>query len=210
VSEPQERKQLRRRRILEASVKVFSRKGYRDAVVDDIAAESATSKGGVYFHFPSKQAIFLALLDEIGGLLYRKVEAAMEREPDPIARGDAVLLTVLRTFSEHRALARLFLVEAVGASREFHGALVKMHDEFASLIKRHLDDALARGAIPPIDTTITSVAWFGAVNEVTTRWLLTSTPKHLEDAYPTLRVLLARSVGIEPAPTSPGGLSRAH
>src|SRR5579883_2200686 len=194
-----ERAQHRRRRILEASLGVFARKGYRDAAVDDIAAASETSKGGVYFHFPSKQAIFLTLLDEMGGLLLRKVEAAMQAEPELLARGDAALLTVLRTFAEHRALARLFLVEAPGASREFHGALIAFHERFSDLIRRHLDEAVAAGAIAPLDTTITSVAWFGAVNEVTTRWLLTGRPKRLEDAYPTLRVLLARSAGIATA-----------
>src|SRR5579883_1431036 len=192
-------KEARRRRILEAGVAVFARKGYRDAAVDDIAAASDTSKGGVYFHFPSKQAIFLALLDQMGSLLLRKVEEAMARERDPLARGDAALRTVLQTFGEHRALSRLFLIEAVGAGREFNSAIADLHQRFTTLIRRHLDDAVARGAIPPINTEITSVAWFGAVNEVTVRWLLTGRPDRLEDAYPTLRVLLARSAGIATA-----------
>jgi len=196
MADEQERKVQRRHRILEASIAVFSRKGYREAAVDDIAAASDTSKGGVYFHFPSKQAIFLALLDQMGGLLLNKVEAAMEAEPDPLARGDAALLSILHIFSEHRSLSRLFLIEAAGASRDFHGALIAFHERFAALIKRHLDDAIACGAVPPIDTALTSVAWFGAVNEVTVRWLLTGRPERLEDTYPTLRVLLARSVGI--------------
>jgi AcrR family transcriptional regulator len=191
-----ERVQHRRRRILEASLGVFVRKGYRDAAVDDIAAASETSKGGVYFHFPSKQAIFLALIDEMAGLLLRKVEAAMRAESDPLARGDAALLAVLRIFSEHRALARLFLIEAAGASRDLYNAVLAVQNRFIALLKQHLDDAVASGAIPPIDTELTAVAWFGAVHQVTTRWLLTGTPERLEDAYPTLRILLARSVGI--------------
>jgi AcrR family transcriptional regulator len=192
----QERGRERRQRILDAGIAVFSRKGYRDAVVDEIAAESGTSKGGVYFHFPNKQAIFLALVERMGELLIRKVEEAMAAETDPLARGDAALLTVLRTFAGHRALARLFLVEAMGAGREFNDAMSRMHGRFAALITRHLDDAVARGLIPPLDTELAGVAWFGALNEVATRWLLTGRPERLEDAFPTLRVLLARSVGM--------------
>ena len=200
----QARSQERRRRILDAGIAVFARKGYRDAVVDEIAAEAATSKGGVYFHFPNKQAIFLALLERMGGLLIRKVEEAMQGVDDPVARGDAALLTVLRTFAGHRALARLFLVEALGAGREFNAALQELHARCAALITRHLDDAVARGVIPPLDTDIAGVAWFGALNESATRWLLPGRPERLEDAYPTLRVLLARSVGIPlPADWSP-------
>lgn len=197
VTQPeQERSRARRQRILDAGMSVFSRKGYRDAAVDDIAAASNSSKGGVYFHFPNKQAIFLALLEQMGALLIHKVEVAMAGEPDPLARGDAALLTVLRTFSGHRALARLFLVEAMGAGREFTDAMMAMHARFTALIRRHLDDAVAQGLIEPLDSETASVAWFGALNEVAIRWVLTGTPKRLEDAYPTLRVMLSRSVGL--------------
>ncbi len=196
MAEEQARSVARKQRILDAGITVFSRKGYRDAAVDEIAVESDTSKGGVYFHFPNKQSIFLALLEQMGNLLLRRVEETMLAAPDPLARGDAALLTALRTFGGHRSLARLFLVEAMGAGREFNEAMMQFHDRFAGLIQRHLDDAVAQGAIPALDTEITSVAWFGAVNEVTTRWLLTGRPKRLEDAYPTLRIMLARSAGI--------------
>ncbi len=199
VAQPeQERSRTRRQRILDAGIAVFSRKGYRDTVVDEIAAESETSKGGVYFHFPNKQAIFLALLEQVGSLLIEKVEEAMARAPNPVARGDAALLTVLRTFAGHRSLARLFLVEAMGAGREFNDAMMALHTRFTALIKRHLDDAVAQGVIAPLDTETASVAWFGALNEVAIRWVLAGQPRHLEDAYPTLRLLLARSVGITP------------
>ena len=194
----QARSRERRQRILDAAMAVFSRKGYRDTVVDEIAAEAETSKGGVYFHFPNKQAIFLTLLERMGNLLIRRVEEAMAAAPNPVARGDAALLTVLRTFASHRALARLFLVEAMGVGREFNSAMLELHGRFAALITRHLDDAVAQGVIPPIDTDVAGIAWFGALNEVTVRWLLTGRPENLEEIFPTLRVLLARSVGITP------------
>jgi AcrR family transcriptional regulator len=67
----QERARDRQRRILDAALSVFSRRGYRDASVDEIAAEADTSKGGVYFHFPGKQAIFFALMDRAARQLLR-------------------------------------------------------------------------------------------------------------------------------------------
>ena len=53
------------------------------------------------------------------------------------------------------------------------------------------------GAIPPVDTALTGVAWFGAINEVVARWLLVYDPEPLERAYPTLRALLLRSEVLE-------------
>ena len=33
-----------------------------------------------------------------------------------------------------------------------------------------------RGAVPPLDTRLTAIAWFGAINEVVARWLLADDP----------------------------------
>jgi AcrR family transcriptional regulator len=63
------RSQQRHERILDAATHVFSTKGYHATLVDEIAAEAQTSKGGIYFHFPNKQSIFLALLDRLANLL---------------------------------------------------------------------------------------------------------------------------------------------
>lgn len=195
----QDRSVLRRGRILDAALHVFSQKGYKDTAVDEIALQAETSKGGVYFHFPNKQAMFLALLDRMARLLASKAEEVIEAEDDPIARLDAALLVVIRTFQGHRSLARLFLVEALGAGREFNAKMMEIHGEFAGLIERRLDDAVAKGVIPPLDTHLAGKVWFGALNEVVTTWVLSDTPdaEKLEDSYPALRALLLRSVGIE-------------
>ncbi len=184
------RSQQRHQRILDAATHVFSTKGYHGTLVDEIAAEAETSKGGVYFHFPNKQAIFLALLDRLADILRERVEAAVVQQPDPLGRAEAALHVVLETFGSHRRLARLFLVEALGAGPEFNARLMQIRVDFADLIRVHLDAAVASGAIPPLDTATAATAWFGAVNEVVTHWALAERPGRLEDAYPTIQSLL--------------------
>jgi TetR/AcrR family transcriptional regulator, fatty acid metabolism regulator protein len=187
--------QQRIERILDAALNVFSRKGYKDAAVDDIALESHTSKGGVYFYFPNKQTIFLSLLQRMAALLLSRAQQAMADEPDPLRKGDAALLTMLRTFASHRTLTRLFLVEALGAGREFNETMTGIHAQFAALIADYLDDLVTAGLIAPLDTDLAGVAWFGGVNEVVRRWVLTGNPNDLEDVYPALRDLLRRGIG---------------
>jgi AcrR family transcriptional regulator len=174
---------------------VFTRHGYREASVDDIAAEAETSKGGVYFHFPGKQMLFRALLDLSAKRLLDRVEEAIAHEQEPVAKADAALLTVLRTFAGHRSLARLFMIEALGAGPEFQDRIMQIHDEFIEVLTSYLDDAVAQGAIEPVDTAVASRAWFGALNEIILHWLIRAEPERLEDAYTGLRPLLMRSVG---------------
>jgi AcrR family transcriptional regulator len=187
----------RHQRILDAATRVFSSKGYHGTLVDEIAAEAETSKGGVYFHFPNKQAIFLALLDRLAVILRERVETAVQPHEDPVARAEAALHVVLETFGSHRRLARLFLVEALGAGPEFNARMIRIRADFADLIRVHLDDAVEQGAIPPLDTAVAATAWFGAVNEVVTHWALADKPGRLEDAYPTVRRLLLLGIQAE-------------
>src|SRR6516165_7036461 len=100
------RSQQRHQRILDAATQVFSTKGYHATLVDEIAAEAETSKGGIYFHFPNKQAIFLALLDRLADILRQRDESAVATQSDPVARAEAALHVVLETFGSHRRLAR--------------------------------------------------------------------------------------------------------
>jgi TetR/AcrR family fatty acid metabolism transcriptional regulator len=194
---PQERGVRRRERILDAAFHVFSRRGYREAGVDEVGKQAETSKGGVYFHFPTKEALFLELLRTTADRLVDKVEREVADVPDPIDRADVALRTVLGTFAGHRTMARLFLIDAVGAGSTFQAELQRMHERFITIIAGHLDDAVAADIIDPIDTRLAGTAWFGALNEVVMRWLMEDEPGRLEDTYPTLRVILLRSVGID-------------
>jgi AcrR family transcriptional regulator len=59
----QARSEGTRTHILEAALRRFANYGYNAASVDDICADAGVSKGAFYHHFPSKQAVFLALLN---------------------------------------------------------------------------------------------------------------------------------------------------
>ena len=191
-----ERSRARREQILDAAFHTFTRRGYRDTAVDEIAAAADTSKGGVYFHFPTKEAIFRELMKTTADRLAAKVERAVAGQTEPIAKADAALRAVLVTFAGHRTMARLLFVDAMGAGRVFNAETNALHDRFAAMIAGYLDEAIEAGTIPPIDTALTGVAWFGALNEVVARWLLIDDPAPLETVYPTLRALLLRSVGV--------------
>jgi len=60
----QARSEETRTHILEAAIRRFANLGFSAASVDEICADAGVSKGAFYHHFPSKQALFLELLNE--------------------------------------------------------------------------------------------------------------------------------------------------
>jgi AcrR family transcriptional regulator len=186
-----------RSRILEAAVSVFARKGYHETRVDDIVVESKTSKGSIYFYFPSKQDIFLGLIDTFSGLLEDRLTEAIKNEKHGIQQMDSALRVSLRLFSQYRTLAKIVLVQAVGLGAAFEERRREINNRFTRIIQTRLDRAVSDGSIPALQTDLAARAWVGALNEVVVHWIYTGEPD-LEETIPVLRIFLLRSVGVNP------------
>lgn len=185
-----------RERILAAALEVFAGKGYHRASVDDIVRASGTSKGAVYHHFATKEAVFLALVDEFAMRLATGVAATVAERHGALAKVEVALAAALTAFAENRALARLILLEAVSLGALYEEKRAEVHGRFAALIQGYLDEAVADGSIAPLDTRLATLVWLGAVNELVAQWLHTGSPDLAASVAPLTRILLA-SIGAE-------------
>jgi AcrR family transcriptional regulator len=173
---------------------VFAERGYHGTTVDDIVAASESSKGAFYHYFPSKQGIFLKLLDQLADMVEAGAEAAIDREEGALAKVEAALRVVFEVASARRDLARILLIEAAALGPEFEQGRLAIHRRFSEMIRRHLDRAIADAAIPAQDTRAAAMAWIGAINEVVTQELAHN--GDLLARLPALRLLLLRSIGV--------------
>jgi AcrR family transcriptional regulator len=189
-------KELTRERILEAAEKLFAEKGFHETAMDEIVRASKVSKGGVYFHFPSKEELFFALLDKLADALQREVQREIARRRGAVAKIQGALEVVLRTLTSQRHLAQIILRQGHGLGPSFERKRLEIYSRFARLIKENLDEALAEGSIPLINTEITAYAWLGAINELVLRWVYTGQPDPLTQTLPTLQELFLRGIGI--------------
>lgn len=188
--------QTTRDRILDAALNIFSRKGYHDTRLDEIVEEASISKGSIYFHFPNKEKLFIALVDQFANLLERRVTEAIEQQDEGIQRVRVALEAVLETFGKYRKPAKILLVQAVGLGTVFEKKRLEVNDHFAALIKTYLDEAIAVGDIAPIDTEIVAHAWMGAIYSIVIQWVYTGEPS-TERILSALLPLLLKSVGYE-------------
>ena len=73
-----ERRSSTREKILEASLKLFSKKGFKETTIKDIAKEVGITEGAIYRHFTSKDEIINNLLRYITEDLRKKLYESME------------------------------------------------------------------------------------------------------------------------------------
>lgn len=68
--------EARRAQILAAALVCFGERGYHATTMDDLVRASGLSKGSLYWHFRSKQDVFLALCDAFTEDIFRAWEEA--------------------------------------------------------------------------------------------------------------------------------------
>ena len=94
--------ELRCEEILDAARRLFSRRGFQDVGIDEIAAEAGLAKATVYQYFPSKQDIYLEALRIGVRELVDRTEAQMKLTTGTRAKIEAFIRTRLEYLDQHR------------------------------------------------------------------------------------------------------------
>ena len=67
-----------KRAIFESAIKVFSNCGYTGATMDEVVARAGVAKGSLYYHFKSKEELFIFIIKEGINLIHEEVDKATE------------------------------------------------------------------------------------------------------------------------------------
>jgi len=145
-----EAKEERRAAILAAAHDLFDSRSYEDITMADVARKSRLAKGTVFLYFPTREALFLSLLEELLAewLAVLHDAVASDEKPWPSARLSRVMTDSL---FERPSLLRLLPLQAgilengVTATRsgEFRRSQLKRFFSIGSLIEQRLNLAHA-------------------------------------------------------------------
>jgi AcrR family transcriptional regulator len=153
---PQQRAEETRGRILDAAVRKFSIAGYDAASVDDICVEAGVSKGAFYHHFPTKQAIFLALMKDWLLMIDMGMEAVQaETVPETLIKMTNLLPGVFAAAEDRLPMFLEFWLQASRDERVWQAVIDPYHhyqEHFAKLIEA----GIAEGSLKPTDPQVTA------------------------------------------------------
>jgi AcrR family transcriptional regulator len=105
-----------RQRLFDAIVKLVAERGYHQASLTQIVKTAGVARHTFYELFESKEALFLAVLQQAEDELYQHLVEAAEAEPGPWeAKVRAGLASVLRDVGSDPQRGRVFLVDVQSA-----------------------------------------------------------------------------------------------
>jgi AcrR family transcriptional regulator len=165
----EEKSERSRRAVLDAALRLFSRKGYGATTIREIAEGAGVSTGNVYHHFNDKEAIFLALIDEYTEITesqrfpFTRALYAAEHFPDNIEQLGLAARESVRQYREYFALFYVDVIEFRGTHiRRFYAGMserfTRFFEERGSL--QAVQERLRPGVSPGIAISLTTRLFF--------------------------------------------------
>lgn len=148
------RKEARPEEIVDAAFEHFSRLGYADTRIDDVAEQAGVSKGLVYRYFDTKEALFKAVVRRVVSPRIHALADSMDADrgsAEDFLTGPMVEFGARLVESPVRHVIRLLIAEGP----KHPDLLALYHEEVVSVglgaLRRRLDRAVAEGEFQPSD-----------------------------------------------------------
>ncbi len=152
----------RRSQLLERATQLFAARGYDALSMSQLAREAKVSKALLYHYFPSKRALFAAVLAAGAEELRKRTEPDTTR---PAAEQLATTLDAFLEWVEERPGAYAKLLESAGA-REVRETMAQVRAETAGRILAGLG---AEGRRPPTRAAV--FGWLAFLDAAILDWI---------------------------------------
>jgi AcrR family transcriptional regulator len=154
----QKRSATTRAQILNAAERIFAHSGFDSSGVAEICQAAGVSKGAFYYHFPSKQAVFLELLQnwlaELEGHL-EQVRQENQTVPQSLLQMASAMRQVFRAADGRLPM---FLEFWTQASRDptFWAATIAPYRQFQRYFSELVTQGVAQGSLKKVDPQASS------------------------------------------------------
>jgi AcrR family transcriptional regulator len=163
------RRAEQRERIVLAARDVFAVRGYAGAGVEEIVARARVSRTTFYVFFANKEECLLAVfnlgLEQIGTKVLETIAQTGGEVLHPAERVRAEVRAVAAALASDPAMARILLIEIVGATPACERARASARRSAAKLIETQLEQYEYWRARGPFERGIASLAAMAAIGE---------------------------------------------
>lgn len=170
-------KEEKKATILEASIRVFAEKGWRNTKIADIAKAADIGKGTVYEYFHSKDELLTATFRYFMTQAETIVAGRLAQIDDPLNRLETYISSwadILESESmDYLEIMLDFWAEGIRSKDRFSSLdLMKVYYDNRQFIEQLLEDCISEGRIKKIDTQIVASIIIGTLDGLLIQWIL--------------------------------------
>jgi len=173
----QEKVEARKLKILDAAAKVFAEKGFQEATVSEIANAAGTSEATIYDYFATKEGLLFSI--PIGPVqqLRETAEFHLKLIKGAVNKIRAFLYLQLLFYRNNPDFASVLMLILKQNRRFLDTQAHKMIREFLKIFDQVIKEGTESGELrSDIDPYLLRSAGLGAIEHVTTNWLMLGQP----------------------------------
>lgn len=150
----------RKTQILSAATKVFTERGFAEARMDDIVAESGLSKGALYWYFDSKDAIIIGILDRIFDYERSQIKERLASAESAQMKFEILIETMIKEIERIKPLMPIFFDfwSLSVRKKTINRTIKRYYQSFFDLIEPIIEQGIERGEFHPVDVREIAVA----------------------------------------------------
>lgn len=176
------------RRLLDAAAAEFGERGFAETSIVGITRRAGMALGSFYTYFPTKEAIFTALVQDMSQAVARAAGSGIPAGATGTAREGAALAAFLAFAREHKEIYRI-IDEAEFADPASYRA---HYDGTAKRIAARLEENMAAGTMARADSEVLAWAIMGMNVFLGLRFGIWAQDKPIDEIARTAEALLAR------------------
>lgn len=156
----------KRKQILDAAAVIFSRKGYHQAKVEEIAREAEVGKGTVYEYFNSKKDLFQQVMMEFSNTYFDNFEDKLAGIESVTERLQLILKIHLTFIKDNKEIANILIAEHHLLGEELHHWFLTRQQEKLKKLQSMIQEGIEKGEFKPFDPELAAEMILGLIFSV--------------------------------------------
>jgi AcrR family transcriptional regulator len=157
-----------REKILAAAVQLFAQYGYHAATMRDIARISGIQAASIYYHYASKQALLVEIMDTHMRNLNARLQRIAQESASIEQRLHQAIANHIRLHTTYKAEFFIIDTEIRALEEEQRGAILMLRDQYEMLLQGLLREGMEQGVFRQVDIKVASYALIAMCTEVAT------------------------------------------
>lgn len=155
-----------RDKVLAAAVQMFAEYGYHAATMRDIARMAGIQAASIYYHYASKQALLVEVMETHMRQLNANLEQIVSKQDTVQQRLYEAISSHIRLHTTYKSEFFIIDTEIRSLKGENRGEVLALRDQYEDLFQKLLREGMEQGVLRQTDVKVSSYAIIAMCTEV--------------------------------------------